>query len=322
MNAEEPLYYLENLNYSNVAKSVVKHIDIVRSKTMWNDMGFNPHRQNDGRMSGIKREGIFYGFHQADEKNEVNILSLKTGKRITKKPHFIIGMMKHGVDLGEFIFGKKDIIHFKNAYELYYGGKYELALGEIECACSERELEEYIDLRSNIKIKLNDESEVYNLFNKYEFDVDSAVQSERIFDWLNVLIKHGKTDKVANYILTTINMLDNLASGAVFKRIYGNQSAEYYLYVKSCFTKNLHKIFDRDMSAMECSNNNDKMFEVFAELYTGKDMLSIEIIADVYHRWGENKKAENLYLLCLLEAEKANKPRVTTRLTDKIRKIF
>lgn len=315
---DNTLVFLETLNFEELPKSVVKHIDIVRTITQWNELGLKPKKDQYGRWNDIKRQERYFEFVGASATNPRHKLSLETGKRITTKPYFIKALIEQGIPLEDFVDNGDDLKHFIKADDLFVEKNYEEALKEIELAISIRATSDYKELKKDIQVKLGNEDTVDQQFKKHEFDIDSPIHTGEIFDWFKALLKNKKIDKVVNYIQKTNDTLDKLAKGEVKPKIYGQQSGDWYSYKKEDFNKNLFRIFDFNTMQLEQSDDTTKMLELFIKLYIGKEIKPIESIADIYVQWQLNDKALGLYQLCLDRLAGEEKPRVKARLAKKM----
>lgn len=314
----DTLVYLETLNFEELPKSIIKHIDIVRTVSQWNELGFNPKKEKYGRWNSIKRQDRYFEFIGGYITNPRHKISFETGKRITSKPFYIKALIDQGLSLEEFVDNGEDLEHFINAATLYDEQSYENALKEIELAISIRIHSDYKELRKDIQIKLGNDDIIEQEFRKNEYDIDSPIHTGEIFDWFKALIKNKKYNKVIMYIEKTNETLDKLSKGELKPKIYGQQSSDWYLYKKEDFCKNLSKIFDFNDFAFEKSDDIAKMLEMFISIYLGKDIKPYETIADLYTEWNQNDRAIELYKLCLTKIENEEKPRVKARLIKKI----
>lgn len=321
ISQDNTLVFLETLNFEELPKSVIKHIDIVRTVSQWNELGFKPKKDQYGRWNDIKRQERYFEFVAASSTNPRHKLSLETGKRITKKPYFIKALVEQGISLEEFIDNGDDLKHFINADDLFVEKNYEEALREIELAISSRAISDYKELKKDIQVKLGNEDVVDQQFKKHEFDIDSPIHTGEIFDWFRALLKNNKIDKVVNYIQKTNETLDKLAKGEIKPKIYGQQSGDWYSYKKEDFNKNLFRIFDFNTLHLEQTDETVKMLDLFIKLYIGKEIKPIENIADIYVKWQFKDKALELYKLCLDKLAGEEKPRVKARLAKKINEL-
>lgn len=315
---DNTLVFLETLNFVELPKSVIKHIDIVRTISQWNELGFKPKKDQYGSWNDIKRQERYFEFVGASATNPKHKLSFETGKRITTKPYYIKALVEQGIPLDDFIENGEDLKHFIKADDLFEEKKYAEALQEIELAISVRAISDYKELKKDIQVKLGNEDVVEQQFKKHEFDIDSPIHTGEIFDWFKALLKNKKFVEVIAYIQKTNDTLDKLSKGEIKPKIYGQQSGDWYLYKKEDFNKNLFRIFDFNVLELEQSDDTVKMLGLFIYLYSGKEIKPIESIADIYVRWKMNDKASELYNLCLTRLENEEKPRVKARLTKKI----
>jgi tetratricopeptide (TPR) repeat protein len=318
---DNTLVFLETLNFEELPKSVIKHIDIVRTVSQWNELGFKPKKDQYGRWNDIKRQERYFEFIAASATNPRHKLSLETGKRITSKPYFIKALVEQGIPLEDFVDNGDDLKHFIKADDLFNEKSYEEALKEIELAISIRATSDYKELKKDIQVKLGNEDVVDQLFKKHEFDIDSPIHTGEIFDWFKALLKNNKIDKVVSYIQKTNETLDKLAKGEIKSKIYGQQSGDWYSYKKEDFNKNLFRIFDFSALQIEQTDETLKMLDLFIKLYIGKEIKPIESIADIYVQWQLKDKALELYKLCLDKLAGEEKPRVKARLTKKINEL-
>lgn len=315
----DTLIYLETLNFEELPKSVIKHLDIVRTISQWNELGFKPKKKDEyGGWNDIKRENRYFEFVEASSTNPRHKISFETGKRITSKPYYIKALVDQGISLDEFIDNGDDLKHFINADNFFEEKNYEQALQQIELAISLRPLQDYKELKKEIQIKLGNEDIAEQKFKEYEYDIDTAVHTEEIYNWFKVLTRNKKYDKVIFYIQKTDETLDKLSKGIIKPKIYGQQSGDWYLGKKEEFNKNLYRIFDLDISSLEKTDDSVKMLALFITIYIGKEIKPIESIADIYVKWNLKDEAFRLYKLCLDRIANEDKPRVKTRLNKKI----
>lgn len=314
---DDTLIFLETLNFEELPKSVIKHLDIVRTISQWKELGFNPKKDQYGR-SDIKRQGRFFEFVNASATNPRHKLSLDTGKRITKKPYFIKALVEQGVSLDDFLDSGDDLKHFIKADNFYELSNYEEALKEIELAISIRTTSDYKELKKDIQVKLGNEDVVDKQFKKHEFDIDSPIHTGEIYDWFKAYVKNKSYNKIINQIDKTNEILDKLANGIIKPKIYGQQQSSFYVYDKEKFHNNIYKIFDFNILHLEQTEDTKKMLELFTNLYNGKEIKPMESIADIYVQWKLKDKATKLYKLCLDKLEGEEKPRVKARLMKKM----
>lgn len=312
--------YLQTLNFEDLPKSIIKHIDIVRTVTQWNELGFKPKKKNEygGRWNDIKRQDRYFDFVQASLTNSSHKLSLETGKRITTNPYYIKALVEQGIPIGEFIHNTNDLTNFISANDLFDNEEYEEALKQIDLALSIKQTKEYRELKKEIQIKLGDENTVIQKFKENENDIDSPIHTGEIYDWFKALLKTKKFGLVLNFIVKTNEGLDKLSTGIIKPKIYGKQSSDWYLGKKEDFTNNLYRIFEKDLSSIDQTDEAIQMFELFVNVYTGKEIKPIESIADLYANWNLKDKAKQLYKTCLDKLINEEKPRVKARLNKKI----
>lgn len=318
---DDTLVFLETLNYYELPKSILKNIDIVRTISQWNELGFKPKQNKDKQWNDIKREDRYFNFEKASKTKPSHITSLETGKRITSKPYFIKELVNQGIKLEEFVNNSEDLKHFIIADDLFIEKKYEEALIEINLAISIRTIKEYKELKQNIQIQLGNEDVAKQMFKENEFDIDSSIHSGEIYEWLKAFLKNNNYDKVKFYIEQTNEILDNLATGKIKAKIYGQQSSDWYVYKKEDFHKNLYKIFEFNSLDSEKSEKKIQIFELIVKFYYGKEIKPIESIADIYSKWNLKEKAIELYNLCLIKLENEEKPRVKSRINKKIEEL-
>ena len=319
---KEPLVYLETLNFNELPKSIISHLDIVRTIRQWNEFGFKPKRKDDyDNWNDVKREERYFEFVGASYSNPRHKKSLETGKRITSNPYYIKALVAQGISVDGFIDSGEDITHFISAENLFRDQSYEEALKEINSAIAIRPLKEYQQLQEYIQVKLGNIDTVQRKFNEYEYDIDSAIHVGEIFDWFKALLKNNELEKVIFYFEKTNETLDKLSKGLIKPKIYGQQSADWYLYKKEDFHKNLYRIFDLDSLNLSKSEVSIKLFEMFIQLYSGKETKPIENIADVYSKWGLKDEAVRLYNKCLSKLANEEKPRAKSRLNKKISEL-
>ncbi|CAM1342671.1 hypothetical protein [Tenacibaculum amylolyticum] len=316
-NKELPIY-LETGNYIELPKQILKYVDIVKPISEWHEIGLNPKKEIQGRWKAIKRSERYFGFYDANLNKKEHKVSLQTGKRITKKPYFIKALNEQGVPLTDFVAYSEHLEYFIKAVTFFDNQEFENAQKEIDKALELKREEDYKELKVNIEIKLNNEEIVDKEFEKYKFDIDSAIHTGKFNDWLKVLINNNKYDKVIYFINQANNMLEKLISGEIEPKIYGKQSSDYYLYKKEQFNKNLIYIFDFKNSELEKSENSIKLLELFLNLYNKEDFRPIEKVADQFSMWNLRKRSIELYRECLRMIGNENKPRIKSRIEKKI----
>jgi hypothetical protein len=312
--------YLETGNYTELPKQILKFVDIVKPISEWYEIGIKPKKEKYGRWKTIKRSERYFGFNDANLNRKEHKVSLKTGKRITKKPYFIKALNEQGIQLTDFAVYGEDLECFVRAVDFFDNQEFKNAQKEINNALELKRKEDYKELKIDIEIKLNNEQVVDEQFEKYKFDIDSAIHTGKFNDWLKVLINNNKYDKVIDYINQANKALDKLISGEIEPKIYGKQSSEYYHYKKEQFNKNLIYIFDFKSSELDKSENSIKLLELFLSFYSKEDFRPIEKIADQFSAWNLNKRAIELYQECLKMFENENKPRIKSRIEKKIEK--
>jgi hypothetical protein len=318
---ENSIVFLETLNFNQIPKSVIKHIDVVRTVSQWNELGFKPKKDEYGRWSDIKRQERYFEFVEASNTNPKHKLSLETGRKITSKPYYIKRLIEQGILLSEFVESGDDLKHFINADNLFEEEKYEDALREIDLAISIRETMDYKELKTDIQVKLNNSDIVRQQFKKYEIDIDSPIHTKEIYDWFSALIKNKEYSKVIGYLQNTNETLDKLSKGLITSKIYTQQSGDWYLHKKEDFNKNLFRMLTIKATEIEKTEDSIKMLEHLMYLYIGKDIKGIESIADIYAHWKLNDRAIGLYTLCLDKTVDEEKPKVKARLAKKIEQL-
>jgi len=317
VSADNPLLYLETLNYTDLPKSILENIDKVRTLSQWIELGLKPSKKDfAGRWYGeIKRQERFFTFQEAKHSNHRK--AFETGKRITSKPYYIKTLVEQGIPLEDFLDSGEDLKHFVNADNFYEEKKYSEALTEIELALQTRINDDYTKLKKLIQIKLGNEDVVEQEFKKHEFDIDSPIHTGEIYDWFAALIKNKKYQRVVFYILQTIDTLDKLSNGVIKPKIYAQQQGSFYVYDKEKFQTNIHKAFT-DLSSIEHNDDAVKMLELYTKVYIGKETKPLESVADIYEKWQLKDKAAELYKQSLSKLGDEDKPRVRARLTKKI----
>lgn len=315
---DNTLVFLETLNFEELPKSVIKHIDIVRTISQWNEFGLKPKKDQYGRWNDIKRQERYFEFVGASATNPRHKISLETGKRITKKPYFIKALVEQGIPLEDFVDNGEDLKHFIKADDLFVEKQYEEALTEIELAISIRATSDYKELKKDIQVKLGNEDIIDQQFKKHEFDIDSPIHTGEIYEWFKAYFKNKSYSKIIAQIEKTNLILDNLASGIIKPKIYGQQQSSFYVYDKEKFHNNISKIFDFNSMQLEQTDDTTKLLELFIRLYSGKEIKPLESIADIYDQWQLNDKALGLYQLCLDKLAGEEKPRVKARLAKKM----
>lgn len=170
---------------------MIKHIDIVRTISQWNELGLKPKKDQYGRWNYIKRQERYFGFVGvgASATNPRHKPSLETGKRITTKSYLIKALVEQGIPLEDFVDNGDDLKHFIKADDLSVEKNYEEALKEIELAISIRATSDYKELKKDIQVKLGNEDIVDQQFKKHEFDIDSPIHIGEIFDWFKAILK-------------------------------------------------------------------------------------------------------------------------------------
>lgn len=319
--SENQIVYLETLNYSELPKDILKHIDIVRTVSEWNKIGFKPKKDKYGRWNAIKRKGRYFEFSAADIKNRIHRVSLETGKRITKKPYFIKALVDQNIAISDFVKNSKDLEYFVNAVNLFDEKNYENAQNEINKALEVKRQSDYEDLKIQIEIKLNNEIVAEEQFKKYENDIDSAIHTDEMNDWLRVLINNQKFDKALDWIKQTNLTLDKLANGEISPKIYGKQSQDWYLHKKEQFNQRLKYLVDIKRINFQKSENSIKFLEFILEISSKGDYKLIEKVADLFGSWQIKERAEILYKECLNLLKDENKPRMKSRIEKKIEKL-
>ncbi|MNQ27229.1 hypothetical protein D3C85_404830 [compost metagenome] len=312
--------YLETGNYVELPKQILKYVDIVKPLSEWYEIGIKPQKEKYGSWKAIKRQERYFGFYDANLKKQNHKISLETGKRITEKPYFIKALNEQGISLADFVVYGEDLECFVRAVDFFDNQDFVNAQKEIDNALLLKKTEDYEDLKVDIEIKLNNEQVVDEQFEKYKFDIDSAIHSGQINSWLKVLINNNKYEKVISFIGTTNEILDKLIKGEIKHKIYGQQSSDWYEYKKQEFNKNLIYIFDRKTTELTKSENSIKLLELFLSLYSKEDFRPIEKIADQFSSWNLIERANELYESCLKMIEKEDKPRVKSRIEKKIKK--
>ncbi len=315
---DNTLVFLETLNFIDLPKSVINNIDIVRTVSQWNELGFKPKKKEYDGWNDIKREERYFEFVGASATDPKHKASLETGKRITSKPYFIKTLVDQGVSLEEFVENGEDLKYFIEADNSFENKNYEKALQEIELALSIKTLDDYTELRKDIQVKLGNETTVEQQFQKHEFDIDSPIHTGEIYDWLKAFLKNKRFDRVVAYIKTTNDTLDKLSKGIIKPKIYGQQSGDWYTHKKEDFQKNIYRAFDIDLINLEQTEKSVEMLTLFINIYIGKEIKPIENVADLYVNWGLKEQALQLYNLCLTKLGDDDKPRVRARLAKKI----
>lgn len=310
--------YLETGNYIELPKQILKYVDIVKPISEWYEIGLKPKKEKYGRWKAIKRSERYFGFYDANLNKKEHKVSLQTGKRITKKPYFIKALNEQGIPLTDFAVYGEDLECFVKAVGFFDNQEFENAQKEIDKALALKRKEDYKELKVNIEIKLNNEQVVDEEFEKYKFDIDSAIHTGKFNDWLKVLINNNKYDKVIHFINQANKTLEKLISGEIEPKIYGKQSSDYYQYKKEQFNKNLIYIFDFKSAELEKSENSIKLLELFLSLYNKEDFRPIEKIADQFGVWNLSIRAVELYEECLKMIGNENKPRIKSRIEKKI----
>ncbi|MFC4633476.1 hypothetical protein ACFO3O_06135 [Dokdonia ponticola] len=310
--------YLETGNYIELPKQILKYVDIVKPISEWHKIGIKPKKGKYGKWKAIKRSERYFGFYDAKLNKKEHKISLETGKRITKKPYFIKALNEQGIPLTDFVAYGEDLEYFIKAVDFFDNQEFENAQKEIDKALEIKRNEDYKELKIDIEIKLNNEQVVDEEFNKYKFDIDSAIHTGKFNDWLKVLINNNKYDKVIHFINQANKTLEKLISGEIEPKIYGKQSSDYYEYKKKQFNRNLIYIFDSKSSELEKSENSIKLLELFLNLYSKEDFRPIEKIADQFGAWNLKKRATELYQECLKIIGNDNKPRIKSRIEKKM----
>ena len=315
------LVYLQTLNYYELPKSILKHIDIVKTINQWNELGFKPKKDEFGSWNSIKRQEKYFEFVSASINNHSHKISLETGKRITSNPTHIKTLIEQGCSLDEFINISEDLKYFFNAIDFFNKKNYNQSMIEINKAIIIKSLKDYTELKDEISIKLGDESVAEDKFKKFENDIDSPIHTREIFDWLKIIILNKDFVKAKNYIEKINETLDKLAKGLIQPKIYGKQSSGWYIGKKDDFNNNLNKSFDFDVMLQNQSEDAIKLLGLFVFQYSGKDINPIETVADIYVKWDIIDKAKILYSLCLERLSNIDKPRVIARLNKKLSEL-
>lgn len=316
------LVYLEPPSYDELPKSMIEHIDVVRTVEQWNQLGFKPKKDEFGQWNDIKRGAYYFTFKEVERPTQREKLSLESGKKITESPYCIHALMEQGCAIDDFVDNLDDLPLFFDAEEkAIYKKDYAPALDLIQTAIQKRPLEEYKKLKEFIEIKLGNIDIAERKFREYEFDIDSAVHGGEIFNWLNAFLKNKKYDSVINYIQKTNTTLDDLAKGKIKAKIYGQQNSDWYSYKKVDFHKHLDKMFDADLLQLEKSDDTISLLELYLSLYTGKEIKTIEQIATLYSSWDLKEKSIQLYKRCLDKLANEEKPKVKARLNKKLAEL-
>jgi len=84
INHSSALLYLETLSYEELPKSMIEHIDVVRSFEQWNQLGFKPKKDEFDEWNEIKKGEWYFTFREIKHPSQRDKLSLTTGKKITE----------------------------------------------------------------------------------------------------------------------------------------------------------------------------------------------------------------------------------------------
>lgn len=322
MSNSKVLVYLEPPSYDKLPKSIIEHVDVVRTVELWNKLGFKPKQDEFGQWNDIKRGEYYFTFREVEHPTEREKLSLESGKKITESPYCIHDLMEQGCAIDDFVDNLDDLPLFFDAEEkAIYKKDYAPALALIQTAIQKRPLEEYKKLKEFIEIKLGNIDIAERKFREYEFDIDSAIHGGEIFNWLNAFLKNKKYERVINYIQKTNATLDDLAKGKIKAKIYGQQNSNWYSYKKEDFHKHLDRIFDADLPQLEKSDDTISLLKLYLSIYKGKEIKTIEQIATLYSSWDLKEKSIELYKRCLDKLANEEKPKVKARLHKKLAEL-
>lgn len=321
INHSSALLYLETLSYEELPKSMIEHIDVVRTFEQWNQLGFKPKKDEFDEWNEIKKGEWYFTFREIKHPSQRDKLSLTAGKKITESPYSISALMEQGCSNNDFVDNLDDLPLFFTAQEEIDKKNHIQALELLNKAIQNRPLAEYKKLKEYVEIKLGNIDIVERKFQEYEFDIDSAVHGGEIFNWLNALLKNKKYDNVRNYIQKTNSTLEELAKGKIKAKIYGQQNSDWYSYKKEDFHKHLDKMFEADLPQLEKSDETINLLEYYLSLYTGNDIKTIEQTAALYSSWGLKEKSIQLYKRCLDKLANEEKPRVKARINKKLAEL-
>jgi len=313
---------LTTLNYNELPKQILKHIDKIKTAKEWRELRLSPKKEQYGDWKPLKRQERYFDFKsikQIDNYKE----AIESSKRITKNPYYISALIEQGCNTNEFLFVGEDIRFFITGLDKQDKADFDSALLNITKAVELNPLKEYSELESDLKARLGDLNTIKQKFKQHEFDIDSPIHTGEIYDWLKGLVLKNEYTLITMYIKQSIDILDNLTSGRIKSKIYGQQSSDWYSYKKEDFHKNILSItkgvdFTEDLKTKDLSD----LFQLIAEMYIGKQTKPLEDLGDILNKHSENSEAKKIYIKCLKMIGSDEKPRVRDRIQKKIEKIY
>ncbi|MDY0078167.1 MAG: hypothetical protein RBR87_12935 [Bacteroidales bacterium] len=314
---------LTTLNYNELPKSILKHIDKIKTVEEWKELNFSPKKEQYGnRWKSIKRQNSYFDFKKINPNSSNYQNAFNTEKRITKNPYYISALIEQGCDIDEFLHGGEDILLFNQALEKQDNNDFESALALAKQALTLNNQKDYSELVSDLEARLGNTDTISEKFKKYEYDIDSPIHTGEIFDWFRGLLDKKEFSKIQDYIEQTNQILDNLSKGIIEPKIYGKQDSEWYKYKKEDFQKNILSFTKGfDFSTIEPTEEVISLLTIISGLYAGKSTKPLEDIADILGSWGQKNESLTIYKNCLRMIKSDNKPRVKTRLENKIEKM-
>lgn len=314
---------LTTLNYNELPKSILKHIDKIKTVEEWKELKFSPKKEQYGNgWKSIKRQNRYFDFKKINPNSSNYKNAFNTEKRVTKNPYYVSALIEQGCDIGEFIYGSEHIILFNQAIEKQDNNEFEEALDIAKQALNLNKQKEYSELVSDLEARLGNTDTISKKFKKHECDIDSPIHTGEIFEWFRGLLDKREYSKIQYYIEQTNQILDNLSKGKIKPKIYGEQDSDWYKYKKEDFQKNILTFMKGvDFSSIEPSSELINLLIYVSKQYKGTSTKPIENIADLLANWEYKNDSLIIYEKCLELIKRENKPRVKTRLEKKIDKL-
>lgn len=313
---------LTTLNYNELPKSILQHIDKIKTVKEWKELKFSPRKEQYGGWKSVKRQNRYFDFEHINTNNSKYKNAINSGKRVTKNSYYISALIEQGIGSNEFLYCGEDILLFNQALEKQDNNEFAQALDYAQQALKLKNQKEYSELVSNLEARLGNPDTISNKFKEHECDIDSPIHTGEIFEWFRGLLDRKEYGKIQFYIEQTNQILDNLSKGKIKPKIYGEQDKDWYRYKKEDFHKNLLTFLKGfDFSSFEPTSELVNLLIYISKQYKGKSTKPLEDIADVLANWEYKNDSLIIYEKCLEIIKGDNKPRVKTRLVNKIEKM-
>lgn len=307
-----------------ISKEYIKLLSVIKKESEWRDLGFKLKRNADGFCLPCKKNGLDFHFSAPIDFDEMELMSIKTGKKIVTDIYSLVDYIKNYGGLYEdFVYVAEDQKAYCEAIRFYENTHYEEALSAMKRAVELKPNEiEYNNWLFDIRLKLGDLLAIDEEIAFYANDIDSLIDA-RTNKWLKFLIAQKEYKKASEVIRKVNLLLDDLIAGKRSNQRYASNSKEYTKNVKEQFNKRLSKLAGFKSSKKIIENHTySKDFLELCNLILSlegiKNYVFIERIGDAMQHWSKKEFALNCYNLALKSLTNQNKPRVIERIQKKI----